>query len=375
MSGAPVGVHNPVCPDTNRLSSINGIKSAIDFSSSRGRSNIVICDSYPSMNNCLQQQNIGEYDYDPENTFKDLHSVCEDNIFSVQYRIEDIEGSTAEISKILEFLNNIELNIMAAAGPGHVPAGTATFEPPSNPFVFHILLGRSLSSFGASPSGYTCPSHKGTCKHHQADGRDGEDLSPLPTLTAALMPFDLSLTDLFSISFFNEIVAKKDGKKILKNTLVMYPAIRSTYASLKMMSFRMSGIQKIIHFDFVKMILKNIFWTLSALIILAILIFIDLGDKMYMTESEFEEYKKEYPDEEYPEYDSLEWKIMFLPCEQYDEHQKRIFRLIDVSIVQSFLESIKGRHYFTPEEEHALDLLYKTFNSSDNESWEKLGLN
>ena len=51
--------------------------------------------------------------------------------------------------------------------------------------------GSGLSSFGASPQGYTCPPDEGACKHHQAGGRDGEDSSPLPT-----RPADLSKSDL-----------------------------------------------------------------------------------------------------------------------------------------------------------------------------------
>jgi len=96
--------------------------------------------------------------------------------------------------------------------------------------------------------------------------------------------------------------------------------------------------------------------------------------KMYITESEFEELKKEYPEEKFPEYGSLEWKIMFLPSEQYNEHQKMIGRYVDINIVFNFLESIKGCTRFTPEEEFALDFLFETFNNSDEDISNRLGL-
>lgn len=50
--------------------------------------------------------------------------------------------------------------------------------------------GSGLSSSGASPQGYTRPYQKDECKHHQADGRDGEDSSPLPTGSADLFKSD-----------------------------------------------------------------------------------------------------------------------------------------------------------------------------------------
>ena len=95
---------------------------------------------------------------------------------------------------------------------------------------------------------------------------------------------------------------------------------------------------------------------------------------MYMNESEFEELKKEYPDDKFPEYGSLEWKMMFLPSEQYNDHQRMIYRYIDINIVFNFLESIKGCTHFTPDEEFALDFLFETFNNSDEEISRKLGL-
>jgi len=93
-----------------------------------------------------------------------------------------------------------------------------------------------------------------------------------------------------------------------------------------------------------------------------------------ISKSEFEKIKKEHPEEKFPEYGSLEWKILFLPKEQYDEHQNAIFRFVETVRISAFLETVKFFTHLTPEEEFALDFLFETFNHCDDGVSNKLGL-
>jgi len=93
---------------------------------------------------------------------------------------------------------------------------------------------------------------------------------------------------------------------------------------------------------------------------------------MRETKAQYEEYKKNHPEERLPEWGTLAHRLISLPFALYDEHDRLISRFVEITTIVNFLNAHRGFSFLTEEESNALEGIYEIFVKAENEIADKL---